>query len=214
MKWSSVWPLQLSREVPSGITPLPCVALQTQILALGVVEGGRRRITPDFLAEVGLGVEAELALATLGDVEGHDVVPGRELGDALADALHDAAALVAEDNREAALRVRARQRVGVRVADAAAHHLQSHLQPRHLPLASGPWKGGLTSWALGGATVMVSMLSGAPAFHATAARHWMSCKGRQCKALFPVLLRSPCLPSPPFAELSELCTGCGVLQSG
>ena len=48
-------------------------------------------------------------------------------GDARAHFAHDAGALVAEDGREDAFRIGARQRVGVGVADAGGHDLDQHL---------------------------------------------------------------------------------------
>ena len=53
--------------------------------------------------------------------------PTFSAGDARADLAHDAGALVAEDGREDALRVGARQREGVGVADAGRHDLDQHL---------------------------------------------------------------------------------------
>jgi hypothetical protein len=46
-------------------------------------------------------------------LEGDDVVAGLDVGDALAHALDDSAALVAEDYGEGTLRVLSRKRVGI-----------------------------------------------------------------------------------------------------
>lgn len=59
----------------------------------------------DFAAEVGLARLAKLALFALGRVEGHDMVARLDVGDALANGLDDAGALVAEDDGEGALGV-------------------------------------------------------------------------------------------------------------
>lgn len=67
----------------------------------------------DLAAEVGLAGLAELALLALGGVEGDDVVAGLHVGDALADGLDDAGALVAEDDGEGALGVLAGEGVGI-----------------------------------------------------------------------------------------------------
>ena len=53
--------------------------------------------------------------------------PGFSVRHAGADLAHDARALVAEDRREHALRIGARQRVGVGVADAGRLDLDQHL---------------------------------------------------------------------------------------
>ena len=55
------------------------------------------------------------------------MVAGFQRGDAGADLAHDAGAFMAEDRREDAFRVGARQRVGVGVADAGRHDLDQHL---------------------------------------------------------------------------------------
>ena len=53
--------------------------------------------------------------------------PAFSAGDAGADLAHDAGAFMAEDGREDAFRIGARQRVGVGVADAGGHDLDQHL---------------------------------------------------------------------------------------
>mmetsp|Transcript_67072 Transcript_67072/g.187620 ORF Transcript_67072/g.187620 Transcript_67072/m.187620 type:complete len:286 (+) Transcript_67072:812-1669(+) len=68
-------------------------------------------------AEVDVGPHAELAAAAVGLVARDDVVAGGELRDALADALHDARRLMAEDAGEEALGVQAVEGVGVGVAE-------------------------------------------------------------------------------------------------
>ena len=71
-------------------------AVGHQALALG---------RADRLAQVGLGVEAVLALAALGRIERNDVVALGERADAGAGIDHHAGALVAQDGREQALRI-------------------------------------------------------------------------------------------------------------
>ena len=73
----------------------------------------------DLAAKVGLAGLAELALLALGGVESDDVVAGLHVGDALADGLDDTGTLVSEDDGEGALRVLAREGVGVCVS----HHV-------------------------------------------------------------------------------------------
>ena len=67
------------------------------------------------------------ALAALRREERHDVVAGRERGDAVADALDDAGALVPEHGRRVAGRVGAGGGVEVGVADAAGDEPHEHL---------------------------------------------------------------------------------------
>ena len=81
----------------------------------------------DRHAEVRARADAVHALATLGREERHDVVAGRDVGDALADGLDDARALVPEHRRRVARRVGARGRVEVGVADAAGLEAHEHL---------------------------------------------------------------------------------------
>ena len=81
----------------------------------------------NLTAQVRLAALAELALLALGRVQRDDVVPRLDVGDALADRLDDAGALVAENDREGALGVLARQGVGVRVADARVGDLDADL---------------------------------------------------------------------------------------
>ena len=80
----------------------------------------------DQLAQVGLAREAELALAALGRVERDDVVALLEGGHAGPDVDHDAGAFMAEDRREHAFRVGARERVVVGVADAGGLDFDQH----------------------------------------------------------------------------------------
>src|SRR5207249_10462719 len=89
-----------------------------QALALGAA---------NQLAQIGLAREAELALAAFGRVERNDMVALPERGDAGADIDHDAGALMAQDGREDAFRVGARERVVVGVADAGGLDLDQHL---------------------------------------------------------------------------------------
>ena len=82
----------------------------------------------DLLAEVGLSRQAELALPALGRVERDHVVAARAASSRPAPtSTHDAGAFVAEDRREEALRVVAREREPVGVADAGRLHLDQHL---------------------------------------------------------------------------------------
>mmetsp|Transcript_908 Transcript_908/g.2866 ORF Transcript_908/g.2866 Transcript_908/m.2866 type:complete len:492 (-) Transcript_908:40-1515(-) len=81
----------------------------------------------DLGAQVGAARVAELAVAALGDVEADDLVAHRHARHALADALHRAGALVAQDAGERALGVVPSARVFVRVADAGRLHAHAHL---------------------------------------------------------------------------------------
>jgi len=83
--------------------------------------GGR-----DRLAQVGLGRGAVFAVSALGNVERDDVVAGLQRFHSGSALRHDAAAFVAEDAGEGALRVVARQREGVGMADAAGDDLQQY----------------------------------------------------------------------------------------
>ena len=102
---------------------------------LAVAREARRAVGQEALvllladreAEVGARVEAVHALAALRREERHDVVAGRERGDALADLLHHARALVAEHHRRVAGRVGARRREEVGVADAARDEAHENL---------------------------------------------------------------------------------------
>src|SRR5690606_27821213 len=93
-------------------------AVRHEPLALGGADGG---------AQVGLAAEAGLALPALRRVERDDVVAGRHAGDAGADLEDHAGALVAEDDREQALRVGAGAGEVVGVADAGRLDLAQHL---------------------------------------------------------------------------------------
>ena len=73
------------------------------------------------------GLEAVHALAALRREERDDVIAGRDRGDALADALDHARALVAEHGRRVAGRVGAGGGVEVGVADAAGDEANEHL---------------------------------------------------------------------------------------
>ena len=81
----------------------------------------------DRRAEVGLARQARLALPALGRVERNHVIALLERRHAGADVDHDARALVAEDRRKEALRIRAGARVFVGVADAGRLDLDQHL---------------------------------------------------------------------------------------
>jgi len=81
----------------------------------------------DLLAEIRLAALAELALVALGDVESDDMVASLEVGHALADALHDAGALMSQHHWEQALRIGTAQGEGIRVADARGRDLDAHL---------------------------------------------------------------------------------------
>ena len=84
-------------------------AVRHQALALGGADGG---------AQVGLARQAGRALAAFRRVERDDVVALLHRGDAGSDIDNDARALMAEDRREQALGVRAREGELVGVADA------------------------------------------------------------------------------------------------
>ena len=79
-------------------------------------------------AEIGLARQAGRALPALRRIERDDVVAWLHRGDARADLDDDAGALVAEDRREEALGIGARQRELVGVADAGRLDLDQHLE--------------------------------------------------------------------------------------
>ena len=81
----------------------------------------------DRRAQVGLARQARLALPALGRVQRNDVIALLQRRHAGADVDHDAGALVAEDRRKQALRIRARAREFVGVADAGRLDLDQHL---------------------------------------------------------------------------------------
>ena len=108
MKWRIGSPSRESRVVPSGRWPWPCCS----------------RIARQRFVR---GEQAVDALAALRREERDDVVALGERGDALADALDDARALVAEHRRRVAGRVGARGRVEIGVADAARDEPDEHL---------------------------------------------------------------------------------------
>ena len=82
---------------------------------------------PDGLAEVGLGVQAELTDPALRGIEGDHVVPLLEALHARAHVHDDARALVAEHRGEETFGVLAAQGVGVGVADAGGLKLDEDL---------------------------------------------------------------------------------------
>src|SRR3712207_3051047 len=82
---------------------------------------------PDRRAQIGAARQAGFAVAAFRRVERDHVIARLEGGHAGSDLPHDACALMAEDRRELALGIEARERVGVRVADARRHHLHQHL---------------------------------------------------------------------------------------
>ena len=69
-------------------------------------------------AQIGLARKAGWAIAAFGNVERDDVVAALQRRHARPRFNHDARALMSEDRREQALRIGARQSVGVGVADA------------------------------------------------------------------------------------------------
>ena len=94
--------------MPSGITPLPCVArIATHRLVL-------RR-------------QAVFALPALRRVQRNDVIALLQAGDALAHLHHHAGAFVAENRREQTLGIGAGEGVFVGVADAGRLDLDQHL---------------------------------------------------------------------------------------
>jgi hypothetical protein len=107
----------------------------------------------DRLAEVGLLRQAVLALAALRRVQRDDVVALLHAGHPGADLDDDAGALVPEDRRKQALRIVAGQGKGSSVWQMPVALISTSTSP-----AFGP-----SSWT-------VSIVRGAPAFQATAAR--------------------------------------------
>jgi hypothetical protein len=84
-------------------------------------------LLPNRQAEVGTRVDTMDALPALGREEGDDVVAHRQRGDAPADRLDNAGALVAEHGRRIAGRVGAGGGVEVRMTDAASVQANQHL---------------------------------------------------------------------------------------
>src|SRR6185312_4876330 len=82
---------------------------------------------PDRRAEVGLARQAGLALPALRRIERNDVIALFQRGDAWSDIDHDSRALVSEDHREEALRVRTRAGELIRMADPARLDLDQDL---------------------------------------------------------------------------------------
>ncbi len=101
-----------------AVAPEARRAVRHHALALRGADGG---------AQVRAARETGFALPAFRRVKRDDVIAGLQRGDAGADLAHDAGAFVAEDGREDAFRVGARQRVGVGVADAGRHDLDQHL---------------------------------------------------------------------------------------
>lgn len=81
----------------------------------------------NLAAQVGLARLAELALSTLGSVQGNDVIANLDIGHTLADALDDTSTLVSENDGESTLRISTRQGVGVSVADTGEGELDADL---------------------------------------------------------------------------------------
>ncbi len=81
----------------------------------------------DLLAKIGLGMEAVVAFAAFGRVERNDVVALFDAGHVGAGIDDDAGAFMAQDRREGALRIGARQSEFVGVADAGRLDLDQHL---------------------------------------------------------------------------------------
>jgi hypothetical protein len=119
--------LHLKREVPSGMTPLPCVA---RILP-------QRLVFPDLqnLHSLHSGVLTAVSSRRIfvSDyiLEGNDVVTGLYVCDALTNGLDNTSTLVPEDDGESTLRVLAGQCVGICVADTGVVDLNADLV--------GPW---------------------------------------------------------------------------
>src|SRR6185312_16788046 len=81
----------------------------------------------DGRAEVGLARQAGLALPALRRIERNDVVTFLQGGDARADVDYDPRALVSEDHREEAFRIRTGTGEFIRMADAARLDLDQDL---------------------------------------------------------------------------------------
>lgn len=159
IKCSTVWPLHEKRDVPSGISPLPCVV---RILLQRLVLGLRQNLPAPVPRCVARGTRrppkaAQLAhrrkptLAALRDVAGQHMVAGLHGDDAIADALDDPGTLVAQDAGKCALRIcgasvgrrapaqpprapartGAAERVRVRVADTGRDDADADLACRH-----------------------------------------------------------------------------------
>ncbi len=81
----------------------------------------------DLLAEVSLGVLAELAFHALGNVGRDNEIANSNVGDALTDRLDDGSALVTKNAREHTFGVEATKSVGIGVADTRVKDLHTNL---------------------------------------------------------------------------------------
>ena len=81
---------------------------------------------PDLLAEVGLAGFAEFALATFWRVERDHMVTHRHAGDALADGFDNPAPFMAQNDREQAFGVFARQSESIGMANARGDNFDAH----------------------------------------------------------------------------------------
>src|SRR5215210_4249659 len=81
----------------------------------------------DFLAEIGLGIEAVFTLATLGRVKRDDMIVPFQRGDARAKLAHYPGALMAHDGRKQTFGIRPGDGELIGVADAARLDLDQHL---------------------------------------------------------------------------------------
>ena len=71
MKCSNVFPLHENLLLPSGITPLPCVALYDDVIRDHVSTNK----SPDLTTQVSFRGFAKLALSTLRDVQRYHMIP-------------------------------------------------------------------------------------------------------------------------------------------
>lgn len=80
----------------------------------------------DLRAQVGLLAVTELAVATLGNVAGNNVVTRLNRSHSLADTLHHTGAFVSEDRGKDALRIKATEGVQISVADTGGEDANTH----------------------------------------------------------------------------------------
>ena len=128
MKWSSSFPLHLNLEVPSGITPLPWVALiLPQRLVLPDLQnlhslhsGVLCHSTISSVREENSGLGWKVGL-DLDSLKSDNVVSWLDGGHTLADGFDDTSSLVSKHNGESSLRVLCRRCMHLRCGFRSAH---------------------------------------------------------------------------------------------
>ena len=106
IKWSKSLPLHLNLDVPSGITPFPCVALIFP----------QRFVLPDLqnLHSLHSGVLHKSSVTAFRDqvadiLKRNNVISRLDRGDALPNGFYDTSTLMAKNNRESSLGILSRK---------------------------------------------------------------------------------------------------------